>query len=173
MTIALIRIFLVLFSVVSGYYIGTFVSPPDRWPIIGAVTGLIFSCLLILAESMMKRVSTRNLSAGLVGLIFGIFMSLVLTNVIKLIPMADNAYLSVQIILTLIFCYLGMVLALRGKDDFSLVIPYVRFTRQDQSEQIAVLDTSVIIDGRIADICATKFLDAKLVIPRFVLREIQ
>lgn len=174
MTILFVRIFLIIFSMVSGYYIATLTGPSNAViSVIGAVIGLAFSSGLIGAEALIRRVSTRNLSAGLFGLVFGIFMSWILTTVIKLIPMDTNVYLSVQIVLTLIFCYLGMVLALRGKDEFSLIIPYVRFARQDQNEQIVVLDTSVIIDGRIADICATRFIDAKLVIPRFVLREIQ
>ena len=121
----------------------------------------------------MRKASTRNLSAGLAGLVFGIFMSWILTNVIRLIDMPVNIFLSIQIILTVIFCYLGMVIALRGKDEFSLIIPYVKFERRDQAEQLVLLDTSVIIDGRIADICQTKFIDGRLVIPRFILRELQ
>jgi uncharacterized protein YacL len=66
-----------------------------------------------------------------------------------------------------------MVIGLRGKDEFNIIIPYVRLRRQDQSEEMIVLDTSVIIDGRIVDICKTKFLDGKIVIPRFVLKELQ
>jgi uncharacterized protein YacL len=73
----------------------------------------------------------------------------------------------------LTFSYLGMVLALRGKDEFNIVIPYVRLSRQDQSEELVILDTSVIIDGRILDICKTKFLEGRVSIPRFVLKELQ
>ncbi|MFZ2938625.1 MAG: PIN domain-containing protein, partial [Candidatus Omnitrophota bacterium] len=79
----------------------------------------------------------------------------------------------IRVVLTLIFCYLGMVLGLRGKDEFNIIIPYVRLRRQDQIEELAVLDTSVIIDGRILDIIKTKFLEAKMVIPKFVLKELQ
>jgi uncharacterized protein YacL len=100
-------------------------------------------------------------------------MSWILTTVIKLIPMKTEVFLSVQIILTLIFCYLGMAIALRGKDEFSLIIPYVKFERRDQDEQLVILDTSVIIDGRVADICQTKFISGRIVIPRFVLKELQ
>jgi len=78
-----------------------------------------------------------------------------------------------QIIVTLVFCYLGMVLALRGKDEFNLIIPYVKFSRQDIAEDIILLDTSVIIDGRIADLCTTKFISGSFIIPRFILKELQ
>jgi uncharacterized protein YacL len=66
-----------------------------------------------------------------------------------------------------------MSIGLRGKDEFNLIIPYVRLRRQDQAEEVTILDTSVIIDGRIQDIFKTKFLEGKVIIPRFVLKELQ
>ncbi len=174
MTILFVRIFFAFLSVVVGYYIGSFFIAYNTFlPIVGAFIGLLAALVLILIEVMIRKISIRNLSAGLVGLVFGIFMSWLLTTVIKLIPMKPEAYLSIQIVLTLIFCYLGMAIALRGKDEFSLIIPYVKFERRDQAEQLIILDTSVIIDGRVADICQTKFISGRLVIPRFVLRELQ
>ena len=174
MTILFVRIFFIVLSVVAGYYIGSiFVTLGTHWPVIGAVIGLLAASFLIGIEVFIRKVSIRNLSAGLVGLIFGIFMSWILTTVIKLIPMELEIFLSIQIILTLIFCYLGMTIALRGKDEFSLIIPYIKFERRDQEEQMIILDTSVIIDGRVADIFQTKFISCRLVIPRFVLKELQ
>ena len=76
-------------------------------------------------------------------------------------------------LLTLSFSYLGMVIALRGRDEFNLIIPYVKFRRQDEKSDTIVLDTSAIIDGRIVDMMKTSFLDARLVVPRFVLKELQ
>ena len=72
------------------------------------------------------------------------------------------------------FSYIGIILAMRSnKEDFSLIIPYVRFRPQSQSDNLLLLDTSVIIDGRIADLIETHFLEGLIVVPRFVLREIQ
>ena len=173
-TILFVRIFFAVLSIVAGYYIGSFfIAAGPHWPVVGAMIGSLAAALLIAGEIFIRKISIRNLSAGLVGLVFGIFMSWVLTTVIKLIPMKPEAYLSVQIILTLIFCYLGMAIALRGKDEFSLIIPYIKFERRDQAEQLVILDTSVIIDGRVADICQTKFITGRLIIPRFVLKELQ
>jgi len=62
---------------------------------------------------------------------------------------------------------------MRGKDEFNLIIPYVKFVRQDKHDEIVILDTSVIIDGRIADIFQTHFIEGRIVIPRFVLKELQ
>jgi len=173
-TILFVRAFFMVLSIVAGYYIGSmFVVYGSQWAIIGALIGLIAAAVLILIEVFMRKVSIRNLSAGLVGLVFGLFMSLILTAVIKLIPMKPEIFIAVQIILTLILCYLGMAISLRGKDEFSLVIPYIKFERRDQEEQFVVLDTSVIIDGRVADICQTKFISGRIIIPRFVLKELQ
>src|SRR5206468_2000362 len=60
-----------------------------------------------------------------------------------------------------------------SRDEFSLIIPYVRFARQATQQEPVVVDTNVIIDGRIADLCATGFLSHSLIVPRFVLGELQ
>jgi len=174
MTLLFIRFFFIILSTVVGSYVcSSFIGPEVYWAVIGAAIGFFTSAVLITCESWMRKVSIRNLSAAVFGLIFGIFMSWVLTIAIKLIPMDPRLFSAIQIGLTLMFCYLGMVIAIRGKDEFKLVIPYVKFTRQDQHDDIVLLDTSVIIDGRIADICSTKFIEGRLVIPRFVLKELQ
>ncbi len=66
-----------------------------------------------------------------------------------------------------------MIVAVRGRDEFNIIVPYVKFSRQSQGTELIVLDTSVIIDGRIVDICNTHFLEGKFIVPRFVLRELQ
>jgi uncharacterized protein YacL len=79
----------------------------------------------------------------------------------------------VRLILTLICCYICISLLLQTKDEFRFIIPYVEFSKQLKGGKPLVLDTSVIIDGRIADICETRFIDAKMIVPRFVLQELQ
>src|SRR6185312_16137 len=72
------------------------------------------------------------------------------------------------------FGYIGMILAMRSnKEDFYLIIPFVRFAPQAKPENLLVLDTSVIIDGRIADLIEGNFVEGIIVIPRFVLKELQ
>ncbi|MDD5634275.1 MAG: PIN domain-containing protein [Candidatus Omnitrophica bacterium] len=174
MTIQAIRFFFVLLSTTCGYYVGSLFSGfPQGGSLIGAVIGLAGGVLVIIGEIQLRSVSLRNLSVAAVGLVFGFFMAWMLTLIIKLIPMEDTIYSSLQIIFTLLFCYLGMVISLKGKDEFNIVIPYVKFKREDTVEQLHILDTSVIIDGRILGVCETAFLQGKLVIPRFVLQELQ
>jgi len=174
MTIIFLRLFFVFLSCVAGYYIGSLLGDLSmQWSVGGGIVGLVVACVIILLEMGMRRFSIRNLSAAVFGLIFGFFMAWVLTSVMRLIPMSLQLFSSLQIILILIFCYLGMVIAMRGKDEFNLIIPYVKFSRQDKKDDIIILDTSVIIDGRIADIFQTNFVEGRIVIPRFVLKELQ
>ncbi|MDD4956435.1 MAG: PIN domain-containing protein [Candidatus Omnitrophica bacterium] len=174
MTIRLIRIFFVIISTMCGYYLWPLV--PDFTPekaYMGAVLGFAWSIVVILVESSLKRVSLRNLSVAAFGLMFGIFMSWMVGIVLRILPMGDEFRSVAQMVFTLIFCYLGMVISIKGKDEFNLVIPYVRFSREDRRDQIFILDTSVIIDGRIAGVCESGFMEGKLIVPRFVLQELQ
>lgn len=79
----------------------------------------------------------------------------------------------VKVIIGLITCYIGISLVLQTKDDFRFVIPYVEFARQVRGNRPTLLDTSIIIDGRILDIVATHILQGSVIVPRFVLNELQ
>ncbi|MBL7157303.1 MAG: TRAM domain-containing protein [Candidatus Omnitrophica bacterium] len=174
MTVIFVRLFFVFLSSIVGYYVGSLLGNFNvTQGLIGMAIAFFGAMLVILLEIRLKKLSIRNLSAAVFGLIFGFFMAWILTLVIKLIPMDERIYSSLNIILILVFCYLGMVIAMRGKDEFNLIIPYVRFTRQAESDEIIVLDTSVIIDGRIADMAQTHFIQGRFLVPRFVLRELQ
>lgn len=175
MTLLFIRIFFVAIAAIIGYQIGLLFPTVSGANVAfrGAVIGFIASLVLIFAELSMRKVSVRGLSAAVFGLIFGLIMAKVLSGAFMLIPMSETLASSIQLGLTLTFCYLGMVIAMRGRYEFNLVIPYVKFSRQDRGDEVVILDTSVIIDGRIADISQTKFLEGRFIIPRFVLRELQ
>ncbi len=174
MTVKLIRVFFLVLSTTCGYYIWLLLPNLTRETApVGAGIGFAAGLFLIWLEVKLKSVSLRNLSAAAFGLVFGFFMAWMITLIMKLFPMDEMFYHVFQVVFTLVFCYLGMVIALKGKDEFNLVIPYVRFSREDRRDQLFLLDTSVIIDGRIAGICETGFLEGKIVIPRFVLQELQ
>ena len=78
-----------------------------------------------------------------------------------------------RILVILFFCYICVSTLFQTKDDFRFIIPYVEFSKQIKGSKALVLDTSVIIDGRIADICDTRIIDTRLIVPRFVLQELQ
>jgi uncharacterized protein YacL len=142
-------------------------------PWLGAMLGTIAALLIILAEMGMRKVSVRGLSSSVFGLLLGLIMAKLVGDAFSIAPLPPETISLAKVMLTLIFCYFGMVIGLRGKDEFNIIIPYVRLRRQDQAEEMTLLDTSVIIDGRILDIFKTKFLEGKVIIPRFVLKELQ
>jgi uncharacterized protein YacL len=76
-------------------------------------------------------------------------------------------------VLGVICCYLSISFILQTKDDFRFIIPYVEFSKQTKGSRPILLDTSVLIDGRITDIAATGVFDSQMIVPRFVLDELQ
>lgn len=174
MTIIFIRIFFLIASAIVGYQIGILSNASQALALGAAGIGVLAASGIMLLEIGSRRVSVKGLSSAVFGLILGLIMAKLIINLsFEFIPTDEVTKSSIAMALTLVFIYLGMLMAIRGKDEFNLVIPYVKLTRQDKKEDIIILDTSVIIDGRIADICKTKFLEGRFVIPRFVLKELQ
>ncbi|MDP2980942.1 MAG: PIN domain nuclease [Candidatus Omnitrophota bacterium] len=174
MTLIFIRFFFIVLSVIVGFQVGSFAQAGSSdFSALGALLGFLTAMLIIIFEFTMRRVSVRGLSSAVFGLLFGLIMAKLVSDTMALISFDKNLVYSLRVILTLIFCYLGMIMAIRGRDEFNIIVPYVKFSRQDQKDDIILLDTSVIIDGRIADICKTGFLDGKFIVPRFVLKELQ
>jgi len=169
MNLLLLRILFVIASALVGYQSGELVGNS----FLGMGIGVVASFFIIFLEVGMRRVSSKGLSSAVFGLILGLIMAKLVGDAFTLARIPADTLALIRVILTLIFGYLGMVIGLRGKDEFNIIIPYVRLKRQDQKEEAIILDTSVIIDGRITDICKTGFLDAKIILPRFVLKELQ
>jgi uncharacterized protein YacL len=113
----------------------------------------------------------------LVGLLLGWLFSTALEPVVRgYLPQdvqPDRLLLQMRFLIYLVCCYVSVTTLLQTKDEFRFIIPYVEFSKQVKGGRPFVLDTSVIIDGRIADICDTRIIDTKLVVPRFVLQELQ
>lgn len=169
MGIIFIRIFFFLGITMVGYQVGNLAN----LGIAGALVGVFISGVIIFLERGMRGVSTRGLSSVVFGLILGLIMAKLVSDAIGMIVHDPTAAFFGRIIATLAFCYLGMSLAIRGREEFNLIIPYVRLRRHDQDEDLIVLDTSSIIDGRVVDICQTRFISARMVLPHFVLKELQ
>lgn len=135
--------------------------------------GLSIGVLVVLVDMMLKGFSLRGLSA----VTFGIGVGSVIAYMVGASPLLERGeeatiYL-VRVGLFILCPYLATVIALRGKDEFNLIIPYVRFVPHEVDVPLVVVDTSVLIDGRVARVCETGFLTAALVIPRFVLNELR
>ena len=169
MTFIALRVFFMFICIIIGFQIGAIKDAP----LVGAGIGFIAIFILIILEAGMRRVSVRGLSSMVFGLILGLIMAKLISDILSLLPLDETAIALLRVILTVVFAYLGAAMAFRGRDEFNIIVPYVKFRRQDQKEDIIILDTSSIIDGRIVDIYKTRFLEARLIIPRFVLKELQ
>lgn len=171
MTLLFIRIMFSFLIFIVSFWFGLI----QNKPLLGAAIGVIIPVVLIIIEASSRRVSVRGLSSIVFGLLLGVLLAKLIVDILELIllPLGDYFISALRIGLTLVFSYLGTVMALRGKDEFHLVIPYMRFKRQDVSEGVVLLDTSALIDGRIADLYKTNFFTGRIVVPRFVLHELQ
>jgi len=178
MALWVIRILFLSLCSIGGYAVsqvrpefigGSFAGP------LGMVIGFGFGWLMIALDEMLKGFSLRAFSATTFGLLLGTVVALLIdrSGLFEYVEESTTRWL-VRLGLFLSFGYIGIVLAMRSnKEDFSLIIPYVRFAPQNKPDNLLLLDTSVIIDGRIADLIEANFMEGIIVVPRFVLKELQ
>ena len=173
LTLISLRIFFVLLCATAGWLVCYSITDWDQFRPLAVFIGSGIGLLVVLLDLLLRGFSVRGLSAVTFGLGIGLLVAYMI-SASPLLERGDEALMYlVRLALFLICTYLGTVIALRGKDEFNLVIPYVRFVPHEVDVPLVVVDTNVLIDGRIARVCEAGFLSAALVIPRFVLRELQ
>lgn len=175
-TILIIRIFFLLVSLLGCVLLSHVVEEWHLWPVI--FIGMSVAVLVLLTDVLLEGFSLRGLSAITFGLAIGGLIAYLISSSPLFEPLdnepglEDTLFLS-RLTLYVISMYLATVVALRGKDEFNLVIPYVRFSSQNVEAPLVVVDTSALIDGRLAAICESRWFGYALIIPRFVLDELQ
>ena len=171
LTLNLLRVLLVTFFAAIGASISSAFTE-NMWP--GLALGAVLGLVVVLIDRLLKGVSLRLFSSATFGLLLGlIFANLLMASDI-LHYQTETVQWAARLLVYVMFGYLGMMLAMRSsRDEFSLIIPYVRFAREATQHEPLVVDTNVIIDGRISDLCSTGFLSRSLIVPRFILAELQ
>jgi uncharacterized protein YacL len=134
---------------------------------------LAVGSLVVAGDLLVRSKQITTISAVYFGLLLGLLLGTLFSTALE--PFIDNKEIlqGLRLLLTVLCCYVSISTLLQTKDEFRFIIPYVEFSKQVKGGRPLVLDTSVIIDGRIADICDTGIIDTKLVVPRFVLQELQ
>ena len=150
------------------------IPPGNVWAV-----WVVFACALLGAlsiigiDSFFKRKRIDTISAVYFGLLIGLLLTYIFG--IALTPLLeDNQYRAfIQLVMGTVLSYTCISLLIQTKDDFRFIIPYVEFAKDVKGLKPFILDTSAVIDGRIADVVDTNVLDNQLVMPRFVLSELQ
>lgn len=134
---------------------------------------------VLLLDVLTPKRKFSALAGVFFGLLVGLLILWVLAPVVDMMITTFSVYVTmpgvtaIKWILGICICYLTISIVMRTKDDVRFVIPYVEFAKQTKGARPLVVDTSAIIDGRIVDLCQSKLFDAPLLVPRFVLNELQ
>lgn len=172
----IIRILLVLACSISGSAIAYYTAASNSSYLIiqsiaGLIIGLSVALLVIRLEKDLRKISLKIILGGVVGMIIGLLIALILgfgLNMVSKIRENQQIIPWIYLLLTGILGYLGLVLGSKKIDEFNFRGSGVKAETEQR-----ILDTSVIIDGRIADICDSGFMEGELIVPRFVLNELQ
>jgi uncharacterized protein YacL len=167
--------FLMVATGLGVFFLNTGLVPPNPpWTAWATFLGtLLVAVVVILIDIAARKKSVGVVSAVYFGLIVGLFLAYVAGLALSPLPMQPKVRDAVQILLAAVLCYGCISLLMQTKDDFRFIIPYVEFAKEIKGRRPYVLDTSIIIDGRLADIVETDLLDSQLIMPRFVLAELQ
>lgn len=189
--IALLAIRTVFLALMVTVPMLPFVGSLSRWEqevftfwdyVVPVMSMFVFGAAILVVDAATpnKRLSSvfsiyLGILAGLIGAVaIGALLDLVANSWDLTINKKGIAYLGlIKLAIGIAICYLAVSIVLTTKDDFRLVIPYVEFAKQVRGVRPLLLDTSVLIDGRIEALGQTGFLDAPLVVPRFVIEELQ
>lgn len=177
-SILLVRALFAALFMVIGIFVSLGIDQP-WW--FGAVIGGAAMGLLILLDMLFAKFSLRNFSHATFGLGIGLFCAWLVTRigifqlgVFQRLENLDDIRNVTEFLIYVSFAFFGVTFGLRSdRDQFAFIIPYVRFRRDGAEGEPLLLDTNIIIDGRIPQVAATGFLSGALVVPRLVLDELQ
>jgi uncharacterized protein YacL len=170
---------------VSLLRLDIFPSEPAWLSYLNLLTMIMLAVAVIVIDIMVRKKRVDVLSAVYFGLIVGLFLAYLCGLALEpLFPSAeeiksypdsnlDSIRPFAQITLSVFLCYMCMSFLLQTQGDFRFIIPYVEFSKETRGHRPYILDTSVVIDGRIADVIETRLFDSQLIMPRFVINELQ
>ncbi len=162
-------IVLILASSLGGYVAGSELTSSKTFALWGLLGGSVLAILTILFVENAKKTPLRKIGGGVIGLLLGLLFARLASSAIPLFAKSGSIAISGVIYATL--GYIGLKIGLKKGEEFNL--QSLMLSKGKETEHFKILDTSVIIDGRVADICETGFIEGVFIIPQFVLHELQ
>ena len=169
----ILRFLLFLICGISGYFLATGLHPSTQMGLLGLLAGLLLATLTLLIENALRRIPLKNLLGGFIGLLLGEMVANLISNFLSSLLTHQHVALPLYAGLYGVCGYMGIRIGLKKGEDLQLSGWKLFSKNPPRTENAKILDTSVIIDGRIADITETGFLEGPLLIPQFVLSELQ
>ncbi|MEQ8837396.1 MAG: TRAM domain-containing protein [Lacipirellulaceae bacterium] len=147
-------------------------EPYIPWAVIGGM--ILLAGLVIGVDVWARKKRLDTITAVYFGLLIGLFLTYVLKIALSPVLLPDSPVTTwATLVLGMVLCYSCISILMQTKDDFRFIIPYVEFAKEIKGLKPYVLDTSVVIDGRIADLVDTRMIDNQLIMPQFVIAELQ
>jgi len=177
-------LFMVMLVTVTMLIVSSNKNPGDYfWTTFGfAIASAIAGLVVIVADAMTPDKRLASVVGVYIGVLLGLIAAVAFGALIDMVMSAWELkevatvllYTNMaKVVIGIIICYVTASVVLTTKDDFRLVIPYVQFARERRGLRPMLLDSSALIDGRVRDLATSGFLDAPLIVPRFVLDELQ
>jgi len=172
MLVFIVRLLFFLAMVAAGYVFGSAVGEGRQLTAMLGFGGA--AVVVIVVDLAFRRKNISVVSAVFFGLLVGLVVAMLLGPVVDMYDWIDaKVRQALKVGIATVTSYLAISIILQTKDDFRFIIPYIEFAKQRKGGRPLLLDTSVIIDGRIADIAETRFIDSPIIVPRFILHELQ
>jgi uncharacterized protein YacL len=169
MGIFILRLVVVALMTLAGY----FFSPFKLAPYFGALVGFVLSVMIIFLETKIRQNQFKVIWGSTVGTIGGVVLGWLLGVIYQQVAKDTATQLFIRAFFLLIMPYIGFLVGSRKYEWLDPAYVFGLFKEKSDGRSYKILDTSVIIDGRIADICNTSFIEGTLVVPQFILKELQ
>ncbi len=179
MILHILRALFILLMAAVGFFFA-FQSPPPFDLDISVSIAIAFGVLLVCVDILAPQRRKLSIFSGtFLGLVVGLVVAYALSFVVRLFIVQyatgnQAALISYfNLLISIAAVYLSISVIMQTKDDFRFIIPYVEFTKQTKGARSILVDTSVLIDGRITDVVSTGIIESQLIVPQFVLNELQ
>ncbi|MGB2907745.1 MAG: PIN domain-containing protein [Candidatus Aminicenantaceae bacterium] len=169
MSIFIFRLVVVAFITLAGY----FFPPFNLLPPYGALTGFLLCVMIVYLETVIRKSQFKTIWSSTLGTFAGVVLGWALGSVYQTISKDEYTANFIRVFFLIIMPYIGFLVGSK-KSEWLIPAHLMRFfSEKTEGRTHKIVDTSVIIDGRIADICDTSFIEGSLIVPQFILKELQ